>query len=282
MPGIPSRTFELEIAPLIPKAVTGIPGDGLVLKLKELLVTKRLEALRDNSIVPLGLRWRVTPAIGLPRAPFSVFRRRRTGDDPVDVSFPATQVNSLHIGGGKFRVPFEPLYVLRVEVRNTHPTAAVTVSALDLANRPLPLQTVQVPANSLRHVRFQHPFLGGFSCRGGTFTFLSVDGVTMKGWIAREQEWELLEIVGLPGKAAEIAGYDSQTQGDPSALEDPPDAAVRRIAIGQVFYEDLPTALPSGVTVPLWEIPKPDEAVEELRGGSTLTYCAAERDVPSH
>jgi hypothetical protein len=268
MPGIPSRTFELEIAPLVPKALTGVPGDDIAPQLKELLVTKRFEALLGKSIVPLGLRWRVTPAMGLPRAPFSVFRRLRKADDPIDVSIPAAQVNSLHIGGGKFRVQSGPLYVLEIPVRNTHPTAAVTVSALDLANRPLPLQTVQVPANTLRIVRFQHPFLSGFSCRGGSFTITEVHGVTMKGWIAREQEWELVEVVGLPGKPGEISGYDSQQQGDPAALEAPPDAALRRMEIGQKFYEDLSTSLPSGVTVPLWEIPKPDQALEELRGGT--------------
>lgn len=267
MPGIPTRTFELEIAPLNSKKLTGIQGDDIAPRLKDLLVTKRFEALHNKSIVPLGLRWRVTPALGLPRTPFSVFRHIRKDDDPIDVSIPATQINSMHIGGGKFRVPSGPLYVLQIRVRNTHPTAAVTVSALDLANRPLPLQTVDVPANSLRHVRFQHPFLGGFSCRGGTFTLNSVDGVTMKGWIA-QPDWELLEVVGLPGKPSEISGYDSQQQGDPAALESPVDAALRRIEIGQKFYEDLPTLLPSGVTVPLWEIPTRGEALDELRGGT--------------
>jgi hypothetical protein len=277
MPGIPSRTFELEIAPLLPKAVTGVAGNDLAPQLEGLLVTKRLEALLNKSIVPLGLRWRVTPAIGLPRAPFSVFRRLRKADDPVDMSIPGAQVNSLQIGGGKFRVPSGPLYILQIRVRNTHPTADVAVSALDLANRPLPLQTVHVPANTLKIVRFQHPFLGGFSCRGGSFTIAEVNGVTMTGWIAREPEWELVEVVGLPGKAGEVAGYDSLPQGDPSALEDPPDAALRRIEIGQKFYEDLPPSLPFGVTVPLWAIPTPGEALEELRGGtpSLITRLSA-------
>lgn len=267
MPGIPSRTFELEIAPLIPKQLTGVPGNDIAPQLKELLVTKRFEALLNKRIVPLGLRWRVTPAMGLPRAPFSVFRRKRKDDDPINVSIPVAQINSMHIGGGKFRVPSDPLYLLQIRVRNTHPTDAVTVSALDLANRPLPLQTVQVPANSLRHVRFQHPFLGGFSSRGGTFTINSVDGVTMKGWIA-QPDWELLEVVGFPGQPGEISGYDAQQQGDPAVLEAPPDAALRRIEIGQKFYEDLATSLPSGVSVPLWGIPTRDEALEELRGGT--------------
>jgi hypothetical protein len=268
MPGIPSLTFELEIAPLKPKEALGIAGDTIAPDLKELLVRKRWETLHAKSILPLGLRWGVSPVLGLPRMPFSVWRRLRQEQDPIDVSFDAAAVNALHIGGGRFDVPSEPLYILQIRVRNTHPSAAVTVSALDLANRPLPLQTVQVPANSLRLVRFQQPFLGGFSARGGTFTIASVDGVTMKGWIAREQEWELVEIAGLPGTAGEIDGYDPQQQGDPAALEDPPAAARRRIEIAQQFYEDLATSLPSGVVVPLWGIPAPDEALDELRGGT--------------
>ncbi|MDQ3808754.1 MAG: hypothetical protein M3336_00515 [Chloroflexota bacterium] len=268
MPGTPTRTFELEIAPLLPKAPTGVPGEEIAPRLNDLLVAKRLEALFNRAIVPLGLRWRVTPTLGLPRAPFSVWRRDRRRGDPIDVHFSTDAVAGFHLGGGKFHVPAGPLYVLQIGIRNIHPTAAVTVSALDLADRPLPLQSVVVPANTLRFVRFQHPFMGGFSCRGGSFIIASVDGVTMKAWIERQDEWELIDVAGLPANAGEIDGYGPGQQGEPTQPQSPPDAALRRLAIGQQFYEDLPTMLPSGVTVPVWEVPKPDEAVEEVRGGS--------------
>jgi hypothetical protein len=268
MPGVPSRTFELEIAPLLPNAPEGLPGEDIAPPLKDLLEPKRWEGLFNRSVVPLGLRWRVTPAIGLPRVAFSVWRRDRRLGDPSDVEFNSDQAPSLHVGGGKFHVPSGPLYILEIAVRNTSPAVAMTVEALDTANRPIPLQTVEVPANTLHNVRFQHPFLGGFSLRGGSFFLLSVTGVTMRTYIDRPQEWELLEVAGLPALPGDINGYDPGQQGDPDQPQSPPDAALTRLRIGQVFYEDLPTVLPSAVTVPPWQIPTPDEAVEELRGGS--------------
>src|SRR4029450_9744912 len=160
------------------------------------------------------------------------------------VAFNSDQAPSLHVGGGKFHVPSGPLYILEIAVRNTRP-APTTAEPLDTANRPIPLQTVEVPANTLRNVRFQHPFLGGFSLRGGSFFLLSVTGVAMKTYIDRPQEWELLEVAGLPAMPGDINGYDPGQQGDPGQPQSPPDAALTRLRIGQVFYEDLRTVLPS-------------------------------------
>ena len=267
MPGSPSRIFELEIAPLLPKEPKGVPGEGIAPDLKELLEPKRWEALFNHSIVPLGLRWRLTPNMGLPRTPFSLWRRDRKLGDPVDARFTANEVNTFNVGGGKFHVPTAPLYVLMITVRNTSLTDGVTVQALDTANNPLLLQFVTVPANRSRIVRFQHPFIGGFSCQG-SFLIGNVEAVTMKNFIERPNEWELIEVVGLPAKAGEIGGYDAALQGYPTLLKDPLDAAPDRLKVAQQFYLPLPTALPSGVTVPEWEIPTPPEAVEELRGDS--------------
>ena len=87
----------------------------------------------------------------------------------------------------------------------------------------------------------------------------------MRGFAERLDEWELIEQVGLPVERDEIEGYDTGPQGDPNAPVDPPDAALVRLAIGQQFYQELPTALPNGVTVPPWQIPDLTEALAELR-----------------
>lgn len=267
MPGSPSRIFELEIAPLLPQELKGVPGEKIAPDLKELMEPKRWEALFNHSIVPLGLRWRVTPDMGLPRAPFSVWRRDRSLGDPVDAKFTPNEVNAFHLGGGVFHVPTSPLYVLMITVKNSDPANVVTVQALDTADNPLLLQSVNVPANASRIVRFQHPFIGGFSCQG-SFQIGNVQCVTMKHFIERKEEWKLIEVVGLPAKAGEIGGYDAGLQGYPTLLKDPRDAAPDRLKVAQQFYQPLPTALPSAVTVPEWEIPTPPEAVEELRSGS--------------
>jgi hypothetical protein len=267
MPGSPSKTFELEIAPLLPKQTQGVPGQQIAPGLKPFLESKRWEPLLNQTVVPLGLRWRVTPNMGLPRAPFSVWRRHRKFGDPIDVQFEGSQVNGFHIGNGAFHVPSAPLYVLLVTISNINPTQALNVQALDTANNPLPAQFVNLPANTSRTIRFQHPFIGGFACQGN-FTIRGLFAVTMNAWIARKEEWELIEIVGLPAKQGEIGGYDAQLQGYPTQLKDPRDAAADRLNVAQQFYLPLATTLPSGVQVPVWEIPTPDEAIDELRGGA--------------
>src|SRR4030095_3992 len=108
MPGQPSRTFELEIAPLLPRASKGVPGEDVAPPLKELLEAKRWERLFNRSVVPLGLRWRVTPAIGLPRVAFSVWRRDRRLGDPSDVAFNSDPGPSLPVGGGQLTQPSRP------------------------------------------------------------------------------------------------------------------------------------------------------------------------------
>ena len=262
-----SKTFELEIAPLWPRELQGIPGRQITPGLQDLLEPERWEQLFDMTVVPLGLRWRVKPDIGLPRAPFSVWRRDRKLGDPFDIIM-EDPGRVIHLGKGVYRVPALPLYVLAVWVVNNDPTHTMTVQAHDTANNPIQLQTVEVPPGSRPRVRFQHPFIGGFSCTGKNFRVLSVMGVTMKGFIERREEWQLIEIVGLPAGSGEIGGYESALQGYPTQLVVPPEAALRRLKLAQQFYLPLPSVLPSGVNVPAWEIPKPLEAIEELHGGS--------------
>jgi hypothetical protein len=265
MPGDPTKIFELELAPLLPAARQGIAWEELAPGLKELLEAVRWQGLFGKVVVPLGLRWRLTPGLGLPRTPFAVFRRDRRRGDPVDVRFTSAEVASLGIGGGRFHIAARELYVLIVAVRNMEPGRSVTVQALDAASRPLPFQTVEVPPNTLRFVRFQHPFIGGFRCTGANFEIASVEAVSMRGLAERPGEWELIERAGLPAERNEIEGYDTGQQGDPDAPVEPPDAALARVAVGQQFYRDLATTLPNGVTVPQWEIPEPNEALGELR-----------------
>ena len=267
MAGTPSKIFELEIAPLWPKQAQGVPGQQIAPGLKTLLEPQRWQPLLNQIVVPLGLRWRVTPDMGLPRTPFSVWRRDRRRGDPADVKFTPSEVSAFHVGGGIHHLPTAPLYVLLVTLSNPDPSNALTVQALDDAHNPLPFQLVSLPANASRTVRFQHPFIGGFSCKGN-FQIKGVTGVTMQNFIDRKEEWELIEIVGLPVAGGEIGGYDGTPQGYPSQLKDPRTAAADRLTVAQQFYLPLPTTLPSGVSVPEWRIPKPDEAIEELRGAS--------------
>ena len=198
MPGTPSKAFELEIAPLWPHEPQGVPGTDIAPGLKPFLEPTRLDLLAQQSVVPLGLRWRVRPEMGMPRTAFSVWRRDRRRDDPIDVKFGTSAVNGFHRGKGVFHLPTSPLYILLVAVDNNDPADVVTVRALNAEDEPLPQQSVEVPANTNRIVRFQHPFISGFSCQGNSFELTSAIGVTMQHWIDLKDEWELIETVGLP------------------------------------------------------------------------------------
>lgn len=261
---LPSISFELEIAPLQPKKTQGIPVNEIP---EEVRPTAILTGAAAQRFVPLGLRWRVKPELGIPRQPFFLWKRARSKGDPVDLTYNPDQAASFLIGNGVFSITGKPFYILLINIANNDPSNALTVQALNVTLNPIILQTVQVPANTSATIRFQHPFIGGFSAKGN-FTVKGISGVTMKTFIQRPAEWELIQIVGLPAKQGELSGYDPAQQGYVNQLGDPVDNAVKRLRIAQVFYDPLPVILPSGLQVPEWQIPGTVEAVDELRKGS--------------
>ncbi|MGL4256903.1 MAG: hypothetical protein ACRCSL_11260 [Microbacterium sp.] len=81
--------------------------------------------------------------------------------------------------------------------------------------------------------------------------------------IVNADDWEPLEIVGLPVDAA-LGDYDTSDQGWVNALERPFDAAVHRLTRGAppLGWDGL---TPAGVQAPPWEEPDPPSLVEEVR-----------------
>ncbi len=263
---LPSIMFELEIAPLQHKKPQGLSATEIKSKVGSLPEGTLVTPATNQGNVPLGLRWRVNPELGLPREPFFVWRRDRRKGDPVDVRYKNTQAAGFHAGKGLYVVPGGPFYILILVIQNTSPSAALIVNACDTKNNPVMGQVVGIAANTTRTVRFQHPFIGGFSVTGSS-TIRSITGVTMKKYISLD-DWELIQIAGLPAEGNELAGYAPGQQGYPSQLTDPADSARQRIKTAQPFYLPLPVTLPSGVQVPGWEIPDDTEAVDELRKGT--------------
>ena len=172
-----------------------------------------------------GLRWRVTPALGLPRAavlgvPATPQCRRS------DRRFLHRRADR-RLSPRRRKVP----RAVRAAVRAAGPRAQHTPDSGGHRERARPSQSSAaaadgagagqhaaarpLPASVYRRILLPRRVVHGYQC----------DGVTMKGWIAREQDWELIEVVGLPGKSGEISGYHFQQQGDPATPEDPPDAA---------------------------------------------------------
>ena len=261
---LPSIMFELELAPLVPKKTQGIPASEIP---GEFMTLPPNENSPNQPIVPLGLRWRMKPELGIPRQPFALWRRQRNIFEETQVTYTATEAGSFHIGDGVYHVPGGPFYILFVTLDNNDPTHAITVQAVNMADEKILGQVIQLPANNARVMKFQHPFIGGFSAKGN-FTIKSIAGVTMKSFCEKSNGWELIQVVGLPAKTGEMQGYDPGQQGREGQLQDPIDAAALRLKTAQHFYEPLPTALPSGMQVPAWEIPAAGEAIEELRKGN--------------
>jgi hypothetical protein len=263
---LPSISFELEIAPLQPKNTQGIPAGDIPKELPP-VPPDPVTGAAAQRFVPLGLRWRLKPELGIPRQPFFLWRRNKAKGDPVDLQFTPTQAAGFMVGNGIFSITGKPFYILLITVTNNDPTNSIAVQALNMTLNPIILQSVNLPPNKSATIRFQHPFIGGFSIKGN-FTLKGITGVTMKHFIERPEEWELIQIVGLPAKQNEIPGYDPAQQGYVSQLGDPVDNAIKRLKVAQHFYLPLATALPSGMQVPVWEIPDAGEAVDELRKGS--------------
>ncbi|MEN8202286.1 MAG: hypothetical protein ABFS28_06800 [Bacteroidota bacterium] len=260
-----TQSAELEIAPLLPDESRGVQWQRIAPGLKDFLEPHRFEQMTNLPVVPLGLRWRVTPDLGLPRNPFAVWRRDRRKGDSFDFKFSSSKIPGLQVKNRTFSLPNSPVYILNINIDNNG-SGPLKVDALGIDLEPLLLQTVHVPANTSRIIRFQHPFIGGFICGGGNFQIKSVAGVSMKHFIELD-DWELIEVVGLPADKGEISGYDPKKQGFPTQLKPPPDAALDRLAIAQQFYKPLVTSFPSGENLPTWDIPTPQIALEELREG---------------
>ena len=140
-----SISFELEIAPLQPKKKEGIPVTGIPQELHHSLPQLTGTHGGPSFHVPLGLRWRSKPDLGIPRKPFYVWRRARTLGDPVDLKYNTDQSLSFSLGDGRYSVNGGPFYVLLVSISNDDPVSSVTVQALNLSLNPILQQTVVLP-----------------------------------------------------------------------------------------------------------------------------------------
>ena len=189
---LPSIMFELELAPLVPKKTQGIPASEIP---GEFMTLPPNENSPNQPIVPLGLRWRMKPELGIPRQPFALWRRQRNIFEETQVTYTATEADSFHIGDGVYHVPGGPFYILFVTLDNNDPTHAITVQAVNMADEKILGQVIQLPANNARVMKFQHPFIGGFSAKGN-FTIKSIAGVTMKSFCEKSNGWELIQVVG--------------------------------------------------------------------------------------
>ena len=210
-------------------------------------------------IVPISLRWRVSPQIGIPRVPFEVWLRPLGRNRP-DRELPIADVNV----AGETYITWGNLPLIELEVHAIPaPGSGLRLQALD--DHLEPIVGEEVLLNGPGHVRFHTPNICGLWANGSGMVsgFL----VTTMADYANDGGWQLIETVGLPVKLGETPEpvYDAREQGYVTQPKPGLDAARDRLIIGMLMALDPPSTAPDGLPVPGWPVPDLDELMSAMR-----------------
>jgi hypothetical protein len=204
-----------------------------------------------DLFVPMALRWRCSPDIGLPISPFSLYKR------PKAKPYPLVSVQSTPGAPGQYLVP-EAYWQLNFLLMNTGPAGAVTIAAVDENGDLYPdsKQTFTLAANALVPVKLHFPNMFGIMVLTGTAALQSLTGTRM-GDFLNDGDWEPAETAGLPFKAAgpHPMVYQNLQQGYPGAPVTGYQAAINRVAVAQLFCQTPAYAQPDGTILPAWPLP---------------------------
>ena len=227
------------------------------------------------STVPVGLRWRVAPSLGLPMTPFSVFRKdKKTSLAP----------EAIVLGGITNGVAFQngPFYRVLITLKNTQTVNAnYAIAPLDSAFNDYNGKKIffnAITVGSSFSFGIDQPYLGGLRITGGAFQITAATGITMFNYV-NDPAWKLIQIVGLPFKEGSIDKtlYSTEKQGYINALTTPDAACRQRADIYALFYKKPPATAPDGTVLPPWKIPtgtellKAYEQTAPLKNGVTGT-----------
>lgn len=198
------------------------------------------------------LRWHVSKKLGLPMQPFTVWRRKagsRLGSE--------ARVIESRSGGHRILTFAEPLVRVEIDIVSGGGTGVAMalgpgpaeVALLMDAGTGGPGDTVPLRGSAVQRVIVVGADIGGFRVE----TLAS----------AVSDEWEPIELVGLPARAGESA-YRPDPAGMLGAETDGLSAAMERLhrAAPPIGW---PASTPSGRGAPEWRPVDPDPFVEELR-----------------
>ncbi|MEZ6062523.1 MAG: hypothetical protein R3C19_19445 [Planctomycetaceae bacterium] len=197
--------------------------------------------------LPVALRWCSLPALGFPRQPFQVFRR--SGRVPLK-----SIATDRHISG-EGSIEWGRINMFHVELK-AQPDAgsSLTIHALDRSGRAIPGQTIAVAAPS--KCRFRVAGVAALSVAGEG----QISGIfgANANEVANLNDWELIEVVGLPFRKDEIAppAYAPHPQGFPPASTEGVDAAATRLQLATMLHQPLPPTGIAAIPTPDW--PPPD------------------------
>lgn len=265
-----SKALDFQIAPCFTGntnvavlAATGSPyvAKSQVANVLSKYVDAKTFAAIPERFMPLSLRWRVSPELGMPYTPFKVYKRKKqlAFAETTAIAFPFGS-NTMFMNG--------PFWQISCTFKN--PLAfpvAISVSPVDQYQELIPnLKYDQtIPANSAVNVRFKFPNINGLVFTSGSATLQTVTGIRMNDFL-NDAGWELVETVGLPYKngTPDPVAYQNSLQGFPAAPVDGDMAAVNRTAIARVFYQNPVFVQADGTTLPTWQPPDPAALVQSL------------------
>jgi|GEM_PF-6639404 len=264
-----STLLDFQLAPSMVGSVAGAAntqGPVIVSKskvadaLKPYVDEKTLAAIPER-FYPIALRWRASPGLGLPYTPFRIYKRSKKP------AFAEKQVFVFNWGSNATFLN-GPLWQVSFTLVNASPIPLfVSVSPLDQHQKTIPnLQFSQtIAANSAVNVRFKFPNINGLVFNSGNATLQNITGIPMQDFL-NDPGWQLIETVGFPFKngTPASAAYQNSLQGFPAAPVSGDQAAVNRLAIARIFYQNPVYTQPDATVLPDWKTPDPSDLVHSF------------------
>jgi hypothetical protein len=234
--------------------------NGGMVTLKGEAIKRQIEALGYDlqtefpaAALPISLRWRVAPSLGLPITPFSLFRKQKKSNLPMVPVVMGSIENGLTFQNG-------PFYRIIITIKNPLTTTAnyaigpLNAEFQDYGGKKQFFNSIS-PGQSFSFL-IDQPYLGGVRITGSSFQIMAANGITMLAYV-NDPEWQLIQIVGLPFQEGKIDPnlYSTTKQGYVNALQTPDMACRQRVDIYSLFYKNPPATAPGGILMPEWNIP---------------------------
>lgn len=223
---------------------------------------------QEDRAAALSLRWTVLPPVGLPRAPFRLWRlaERPPG---------SAKVADVRASGATTRTLPATCRQLEFTVDAASP-GLLHVVGLDVAGQELPGQAVTVPVG--RRGALRAPGLAAVRVTGSGL-LRDVLGLT-EHELANDRAWQLRQRVGLPWDKGEIdpVAYDTSDQGwvTPTLVLPPTHAADLRLELARALFLPPPPTGLATLPAPGWDPPDPQLYVRESKDAHSVLGLVAE------
>jgi hypothetical protein len=218
-----------------------------------------------ERVFPVGLRWRVSPELGLPITPFTVWRKiKKSTIAPVQASLQRATGKTLFLNGPFYRM------VLAIKNNTTGPvTVDVTTLNSKYQEKGGKRFTISLTASGTTSLVIDHPNVSGVKINS-LVSITSALGITMRDYV-NDPAWERVQVVGLPFKPGSIDTtlYTPDKQGFIGALTDPETACIQRADMYRAFVNPSPAVATDGTALPGFMYPKGDELLNAYRQATT-------------